>query len=386
MPVTITNVNTPDVVRKLAYPTAFKFDTMTHPDYDMLLDDMLPQIDAMYGTGWRDLETWDKAVKLRNFIRRWADKGWYDPPPVYTGAKYEVEQVYIPEILAWEAAGNEGFCSWYSTIYMHLCLRLGIHVRRVGWRTQAGGGDQITEVYHPEWRKWVWVSPLFNRWYTDINSNGVGLSTIELHKHYHAGTLDQVVSMHDGYPVEPAVTPEYDYNEWILDHCYTIQLFNADGYRFSNGEWSKLTYTDASVHPLEGAFTQNVSTTTAVWHYDVGVSKISADEVDGAINIAVEDYHTPNFKHFEYKVKKKNDEDVYEELQTSTTAQSAFSVATTEPGDYEVEVYTVNQHNGKGTVSTVEYTVAMEGKYTPGMLKVWTGDRWAVTSTINVIN
>lgn len=359
-------------------PWLIKFDTVTHADYTTLLDYMLPKIDEMYGTGWRDLDTWEKAIKLRNFIRRWGDKGWFNPPPAYTGQPYTIEQVFIPEIIAFHEGGSEGFCSWYSTIYMHLCLALGIHVRRIGWRTASGGGDQITEVYHPVWKKWVWMSPLFNRWYTSTDSNGIGIGTIEMHEMYHRNEYAKLIPQYDGYEQENPVTDGYtDFNLWIFDHAYTIQMFNADGYRFSNGEWSVFTYTDPAVAPLAGAFTQNPTSDKAVWGYDVGALKIGAAVSGDQMTVNVLDYMTPNFKHFKYDVYKKDVSGEYNLINTSTTSETALTLSTAEPGDYMLEMHTVNQRGGEGTISSVSYTVALEGSIILPKVYVWTSNEWS---------
>jgi len=299
--------NNPCSINKVAGEWIFKFDTIKHPDFDLLVGYIAPKLNEMYGAGWNaGLTTFETVVKLRNFVRRWGHKGRFCPPPEYTGLDYTEERFTIPEIIKWHEDGNEGYCSWYATMFMYCCEVFGIVARRCGWADMNGGGDQIADVYIPEIRKWVWQSPLFNRWYS---LNGEPLSTFDLHELYHQGRLAETTPEHDGYQDESAHLPEAetgytDFNMWILSHAYAVQMFNRDGDLFAHAKngVAGITYCYAPDRPLPNGFTKSVMPDRKYFDYDVNTIQISENiNVTHTAVITVIDKYVVNFAHYKYE-------------------------------------------------------------------------------------
>ncbi len=174
-------INNPDSILKPNDTLKFYFDNVKHKDYDFLLNEVInPEMNKKWGKRWRKDDTWTIATKLRIWLREFLDKGGWTEGNYWVG-DYKTELFSIPEILSHNKNEKDGLCSYYATFYMHCCLAVGINNRRVGW--WQPGGDQLNEVYVPEIKKWVAVSPLYNSWYSD--TNGIPLSLNELNTHRH---------------------------------------------------------------------------------------------------------------------------------------------------------------------------------------------------------
>jgi hypothetical protein len=373
----ISVTNNPNIINKVAGNWNFKFDTYTNADYDYLSNYITPKLNEMYGENWNlGLTIFQTAIKLRNFIRRWGDRGWLIPnqwnPNGYSGEPYTTELLTITDIINWHEEGNEGFCSWYSSMFMYCCELYGITCRRFGWAMSNGDGDQIAEIYIPELRKWVWMSPLFNRWYS---RNGVPLSTCDLHELYHQNKLNEIVAEHDGYLDE---TASLSYNEcgfanydlWILNHAYTIQMFNQDGYLFAQGNSSKITYCYAPVNPLSNGFTNNLVTDRQYFDWDVNLIKIDENiTIDEQININIVDKYLVNLQYYKYERYDINGN----KLSGGTTTTDTIQLDKCN----KIILYPVNSRNGVGNKIEIIIVDNPIGMLTGNLIyKIYQNNNW----------
>jgi hypothetical protein len=380
----ITINNNPSVINKIDGTWNFKFDTITHADFAYLESYITPKLNDMYGVNWNaGLSNWEISVKLRNFVRRWGDKGWLIPnqwnPSGYSGLPYTTELFTIPDIINWHENGNEGFCSWYSSMMMYCCELFGINARRFGWQTIGGGGDQVIEVYIPSIRKWVWMSPLFNRWYSH---NGIPLTTCEIHELYHQNKLNEIVAELDGYLDETASLSFAEcgyanYDLWILNHAYTVQMFNQDGYLFAQANSSKITYCYAPVNPLTNGFTSNLVTERRFFDWDVNTIKIDENiVVNDKINISIIDKYLVNFQYYKYE-RYTNGVKLGEE----TTILDAIQIDICN----KIILYPINSRNGVGNKIEILIVENPSGTLVgKPVYKVYKNGSWVSINAINI--
>lgn len=400
-------INNPATFKRQVEEHPFYFDPVIDYYYNPLLAYIEPKLDAMYGTDWRNLGTWDKSVKLRNFVRRWGDKGWHARPRTYTGAAYTTELRQIQPIIDWHEAGNEGMCSWYSTFYMHCCVALGIQCRTVNWRSPVEGGDVVTEVWNPDIRKWVMVAPLFNRWYTD--ANGVPMSIVDIHETFHFGDLTTLIPQFDGYIDDSAdwdmhqlyldrwTAEEYaTYDLWILEHAYAIAVYMSNGQGYTNGKYPHMYYSDPTpavfneVEPyLLGIGVPQVYSDKNVFYFDIDVVKLAEPTFVGRnLRITIADYLAANLETFKWRLKQTGGATISEGAFTTLSTDVPLPVA---QGDYELFVFTVNDRGGEGAMPSVLMTLEESAisstvqarvrywngeQYVDGQLKAWNGTEW----------
>ncbi|WP_298481212.1 hypothetical protein [uncultured Maribacter sp.] len=272
----------------------FKFDKVVHPDYDFLFDSILnPKMSKRWGKDWQKDKTWTKATKIRIWVREYLDnKGWIEQNK-WQG-EYKNELVSIRTILKNNQSGKDGLCSYYATFYMHCCLVSGINNRRIGW--WHPGGDQLNEVYDPEYQKWVAVSPLYNCWFTDKDKTP--LSLLELNKYKHDENLNLLVTQRDYQTSYPK--PELFGKNWLLRYSWDIYYWKKNG-NLMFKDLTGIRYRNQDYWPyrfFKAKYINEYTSDEDVINFDVASINIKAEIKKNQLKIEVIDFSIINFKEF----------------------------------------------------------------------------------------
>lgn len=354
--ITITDVkNNPEsIVKPSNSEFPFYFDKVEHEDYDMLLNDyIIPGMNSMWGKTWLEDDTWTKAVKLRIWTKNFLDAGGWVEGNKWV-SEYKKDFYTIPETLNHRYKGLDGYCSYYATFYMYSSLALGINNRRVGWWQPDGGGDQLNEVYIPEWGKWVAVSPLFNAWYSDRDGNALNL--IELNQYTHANKLEDVITHRDGQTTYP--DPEIEKKNWLAYYSWDIYIHSRDGYLF-NPPFQAYRYENPFTKNYEKLNLNMISKSTKdmeILNFDASLIKITPTVKNSSVLISIDDYSVVNFKEFVWEIRNSDGESV--DNGTFLPKEKEIDFKEINDGSYDLSLYAINTRLGKS--NTVSISIVKE--------------------------
>jgi len=115
-------------------------------------------------------------------------------------------------------------CDAYAATYTSACISVGLNARMVHLETVEGSGHYATEVWSDDYRKWIFMDPLFDCYFT---MDGEPLSALELHNLWKSKNFEGVEKRHDGKSEKVHCdTPANEYFNLFHD----IQLINSNDF------------------------------------------------------------------------------------------------------------------------------------------------------------
>ena len=187
----------------------FHFESYKSPKIDWLRQYTLPVVAD-------SKNQWVKYMSLKRWVRE-------QIPYKESSMKSHWDAQRILQTV-WSDSTIGFICDAYAATYTSACISVGLHARMMHLETAEGSGHYVTEIWYDDYRKWIFIDPLFDCYFT---MDGEPLSTLELHNLWKIKKLEGVEKRHDGESEKVHFdTLESEYFNLFHD----IQLINSNDF------------------------------------------------------------------------------------------------------------------------------------------------------------
>jgi len=157
----------------------FNFETYKSPKIEWLRQYTLPVIEG-------SSDQWEKYMSL---------KKWVKEQIPYKESKIE-SHWDAKRILrtVWSNSSLGFLCDAYAATYTSACISVGLNARVMHLKSREGNGHYVTEIWSDDYRKWIFIDPLYDCYFT---MGGEPLSTLELHNLLKTNKWEGVVKRYD---------------------------------------------------------------------------------------------------------------------------------------------------------------------------------------------
>ena len=199
---------TPDQQKVIEGSYEFCFEDPHSPEIKWLQHYTLPVIKGVDSQ-------WDRYSVLRTWVRE-------QIPYRDTVMKSQWDAKRILQTV-WDDPSVGFICDAFAATYVSACASVGLNARMVHLGDNRGFGHYATEVWSDDYRKWVFMDPLYNCHFT---LKGVPLSALELHDLWKKRELGELEKWGDNHEKLDHDMRSMDYFNLFKD----IQVVNANNF------------------------------------------------------------------------------------------------------------------------------------------------------------
>ena len=187
----------------------FRFETCTSPKIEWLRHYTVPLVAD-------SRNQWEKYMSLKRWVRE------HIPYKESSMKSYWDAQRILQAV--WSDSTIGFICDAYAATYTSACISVGLNARMMHLETVEGSGHYATEIWSDDYRKWIFMDPLFDCYFT---MDGEPLSTLELHNLWKSKKLERVEKRNGGESEEVHFdTTENEYFNLFHD----IQVINSNDF------------------------------------------------------------------------------------------------------------------------------------------------------------
>ena len=158
---------------------------------------------------------WHALLALRQWVHQ-------QIPNKYPAIKSRWDAQHILQAV-WNDPSLGFICDAYAATYVSACISVGLNARMIHLGDENYNGHYATEVWSDEHGKWIFMDPLYD---VHFSLQQTPLSTIELHRLWKSGRLEEILMRGQGGAVIKMGAPSQDYANLFQD----IQLINCNDF------------------------------------------------------------------------------------------------------------------------------------------------------------